>query len=167
MECHGCRKGLPQAVWNKSCHEAQSSHHTCTHIYIYICIYILCMYEFICASRTVAGVAPEEAPRHPRARDAVALVFARVASVRGLGGDPKTLGWLPKRPRGTPGHGVPWLLVANLYSLSYLVRLILSVLSSLSYRLCLALSVSSGPSYRRCPTCRRLSYQGGDPKTLG
>ena len=92
---------------------------------------------------------------------------ARVASVRGLGGDPKTLGWLPKRPRGTPGHGVPLLLVANLYCLSYLVRLILSVLSSLSYRLCLALSVSSSPSYRRCPSCRRLSYQGGDPKTLG
>ena len=24
------------------------------------------------------------------------------------GGDPKTLGRLPKRPHGTPGHGVPW-----------------------------------------------------------
>ena len=87
---------------------------------------------------------------------------ARVASVRGLGGDPKTLGWLPKRPRGTQGTGCrgSWLP-------TYTVCLILSVLSSLSYRLCLALSVSSGPSYRRCPTCRRLSYQGGDPKTLG
>ena len=52
-------------------------------------------------------MAPEEARRHPRARGAGCDGLARLATVRWLGGDPKTLGWLPKRPTGTPGHGVP------------------------------------------------------------
>ena len=53
------------------------------------------------------GMAPEEALRHPRARGAGCSCFARLATVKWLGGDPKTLGWLPKRPTVTPGHGVP------------------------------------------------------------
>ena len=53
------------------------------------------------------GMAPKEALRHPRARGAGCDGLARLATVRWLGGDPKTLGWLPKRPSGTPGHGVP------------------------------------------------------------
>ena len=129
-----------------SCSRIKTSHiYPYIHIYMYIYIYV-CMYKLICALRTVAGVAPEEAPRHPRARDAVDLVFARVASVRGLGGDLKTLGWLPKRPRGTPRHGVPWLLVANTICLSCLVRLIVCVLSSLSCIVCHIRSVLSSLS---------------------
>ena len=101
----------------------------------------------MCASRRIAnpgrgpedpGAAPKEAPRYPRARGAVAVIFSCPGGLRQRAGrGPEDPGLAPKeaprypRARGAVAPGCQ-LILSVLSCPSYLVRLIVSVLSSLS-----------------------------------